>query len=227
MKVAMLLAAGRGERMKPLTDNVPKPLLKVKGKALIVRHIERLQRAGFEHIVINHAWLGSQLVETLGNGSRFGVNLHYSAEAIALETAGGIVQALPKIHKLLGKDQSFLVVNGDIFCDIDFHAIPLNLEQQLAHLVMIKNPEHNPKGDFALASDGWMSNQTDNKLTFSGVAVYQVKLFDELTPGKRPLAPVLRDAIEAHQVTGQEHKGYWFDIGTPQRLKMINNMELG
>ncbi len=210
---AMILAAGRGERMRPLTDHTPKPLLSVGGKPLIVHHIERLAAAGLRELVINHAHLGGQIVDALGDGSRFGVSIHYSAEAEALETGGGIFQALP----LLG-DEPFMVVNGDIWCDFDPAALGL-AEGDLASLLLVENPEHNPDGDFGL-ENGRVSNA--RRYTFSGIGIYSPKLFAACQAGRFPLAPLLREAIEAGRVGGLLHRGEWLDVGTPQRLAELD-----
>ena len=214
----MILAAGRGERMRPLTDHTPKPLLKVGGKPMIVWHLERLSAAGFKHIVINHAHLGEQIESTLGNGDQWGLSITYSPEQVALETAGGIANAL----HLLG-DESFLVVNGDIYTDIDITQLRMALKpDKLAHLVMIDNPSQHPAGDFSL-EDGLVKIDGSNMLTFSGVAVYSPELFKD-TPAGEPakLAPLLRQAMVAGEVTGQHHRGIWHDVGTPQRLMELN-----
>ena len=223
---AMILAAGRGERMRPLTDTLPKPLLRVGGKPLIVWHIENLVRAGFTQIVINHAHLGHLIEAALGDGSRFGAHIHYSSEPEALETAGGITQALP----LLGKDP-FLVVNGDIYIDYDFSrareiamAMRANAELFAAYLVLANNPLHHAQGDFALAhSKVKLSGKT--MLTFTGVAVYQPDVFRDIAPGsKAKLAPLLETLIENDLVRGEHHRGTWVDVGTPQRLATLDRM---
>lgn len=213
---AMILAAGRGERMRPLTDVTPKPLLKVGGIPLILWHIERLAHDGFKEIVINIAHLGEQIPKALGDGSEWGVNLTYSDEREegALESAGGIVKALP----LLGKEP-FLVVNGDIWTDYDFEndrVLPAGI---LAHLILVSNPEHNPEGDFAL--DGKMVVDS-RQYTFSGIGYYSPKLFENVPYGKSPLAPLLREAMREGRVTGELYEGEWLDIGTPQRLELLN-----
>lgn len=210
----MILAAGRGERMRPLTDHTPKPLLCVGGKALIVWHLERLAQAGFSDVVINHAHLGGQIEAALGNGSQWGLSIHYSAEAVALETAGGIAQALP----LLG-DAPFLVVNGDTYTDIDFAAISHALQPPaLAHLLMVDNPVQHPAGDFFYA-DGRLAASGMRKLTFAGVGIYQPGLFKHIACGQAAkLAPILHEAITRQQVTASHYQGQWHDIGTPQRL---------
>lgn len=225
----MILAAGRGERMRPLTDVTPKPLLKVAGKALIVWHIERLVRAGICELVINHAHLGGQIEAALGDGSRFGARIEYSAEGKALETAGGIAYALP----LLG-DAPFCVVNGDIFCDFDFAALPkraaaLKANGDAAHLVLVDNPAHNPNGDFLLRNDRIedLNNlplaSSHSKLTFSGIGIYHPGLFAAIPRGSiAPLAPLLRAQIAADRVSGEHHRGLWVDVGTPQRLDELD-----
>ncbi|MCG9032110.1 N-acetylmuramate alpha-1-phosphate uridylyltransferase MurU [Laribacter hongkongensis] len=215
---AMILAAGRGERMKPLTDHTPKPLLPVGCQPLVGWHLTRLAAAGFTDIVINTAWLGAQLPARLGDGAEWGVQIRYSHEgATGLETAGGIATALP----LLG-DSPFLVVNGDVLTDIDFAALRvvapmLDGTTRLAHLVLVDNPLHHPDGDFALAADGRVS--ASPALTFSGVGVYHPALF-ATTPAGQParLAPLLRQAMAAGQVSGCHHHGLWLDVGTPERL---------
>lgn len=213
----MILAAGRGERMRPLTDTVPKPLLEVGGKPLIVWHVEKLAACGFKEIIINVAHLGYKIIEVLGDGSKWEVNISYSDEQNegALESAGGILKALP----LLG-DKPFLVVNADIWCDYEFNPA-FDLKDKLAHLILVQNPEHNPNGDFGL--DGSLVlNEADIKYTFSGIGYYSPKLFEGLAYTKSALAPLLRKAIEKEQVSGSLYDGKWYDIGTPQRLKMIN-----
>jgi MurNAc alpha-1-phosphate uridylyltransferase len=218
---AMILAAGRGERMRPLTDHTPKPLLDVGGQPLIVWHIQRLAAAGFTDIVINHAWLGSRIEAALGDGSRYGVRLAYSAESTALETAGGIATALP----LLGS-APFVVVNGDVLTDVDFAALrptlaALDGSRRLAHLLLVNNPPHNPAGDFGLLPEGSVSaSAADGEgLTFSGIGLYHPALFAH-TPAGQPakLAPLLRAAMAQQQVSGQVHRGLWLDVGTPERL---------
>ena len=213
---AMILAAGRGERMSPLTDSTPKPLLKIGGKPLIVWHLERLADAGFRDVVVNHAHLGTQIESVLGNGAEWGLCIQYSPEKVALETAGGIANAL----HLLGS-APFLVVNGDTFTDIDFADIHL-ATPNLAHLVMVDNPPQHPNGDFAL-HDCRLSEKGEPKLTFSGVGVYHPALFKELVPGQpAKLAPLLKAAMAQGLVTAQHHQGQWHDIGTPERLHQID-----
>jgi MurNAc alpha-1-phosphate uridylyltransferase len=221
MKV-MILAAGRGERMRPLTDHTPKPLLQVGGKPLIVWHIERLARAGLTELVINHAHLGEQIETALGDGTQFGVSIRYSAEGKALETAGGIAYALP----LLGA-QPFAVINGDIYCEYDLaqlsaRAAALSASGDAAHLVLINNPEQHPNGDFGLSNGRVI--ETAPKLTFSGIGIYQPQLFQHIPRGNiAPLAPLLREQIAAGKVSGEHYKGLWVDVGTPQRLQQLDN----
>ncbi|HLY97421.1 MAG TPA: nucleotidyltransferase family protein [Sideroxyarcus sp.] len=218
---AMILAAGRGERMRPLTDHTPKPLLQAGGKPLIVWHIERLVRAGITDLVINHAHLGAQIEQALGNGSRFGAHIRYSSEGTALETAGGIAFAL----HLLG-DQPFAVVNGDVYCDYDFAHLPalaatLQQGQNSAHLVLVDNPAHHPNGDFGLHAT--QVTDTAPKLTFSGIGLYRPELFAHIARGtKAPLAPLLREQIALGKVSGEHHRGVWIDVGTPQRLEELD-----
>jgi MurNAc alpha-1-phosphate uridylyltransferase len=222
---AMILAAGRGERMRPLTDDTPKPLLQVAGKPLIGWHLEALARAGITDIVINHAWLGRKIVERLGTGASLGVRIRYSAEGEPLETAGGIATALP----LLG-NEPFLVVNADIYTDFDFATLNrvaprLGAAKALAHLVLVPNPEHHLQGDFALEGEQ-VRNRAAVMLTFSGIGLYAPALFAGIAPGTRAaLAPLLRSAMDAGRVTGQRHAGVWADIGTPERLARLDALE--
>jgi MurNAc alpha-1-phosphate uridylyltransferase len=214
--------------MRPLTDHTPKPLLQAGGKPLIVWHIERLVRAGISDLVINHAHLGTQIEQTLGNGHQFGASIRYSDEGTALETAGGIAFALP----LLG-EEPFAVVNGDIYCDFDFTHLPgrvaaLANSANMAHLVLVDNPEHNPKGDFCLTNDRivptpQIPNPKSQILTFSGIGLYKPALFASITRGtKAPLAPLLREQIALGRVSGEHHPGIWVDVGTPQRLDELD-----
>ncbi|TAN28963.1 MAG: nucleotidyltransferase family protein [Castellaniella sp.] len=221
---AMILAAGRGERMRPLTDTCPKPLLPVGGHPLIVWHIRRLVQAGFRDIVINHAWLGDQITAALGNGQALGARLHYSPESPALETAGGIAHTL---HFFQG--EPFLVVNGDIWCDWDparAHAQAARLSaEHPAHLVLVDNPGHHPQGDFVLQADGRVvpPGAADAALTFAGIGLYHPSLFTDINPElPAPLAPLLRSAMADRLVTGEHHAGQWADIGTPQRLAQLD-----
>ncbi len=222
---AMILAAGRGERMRPLTDHLPKPLLSVGGKPLIVWHLLKLAQAGITDIVINHAWLGEKIEATLGDGGEFGVQLQYSSEINALETAGGIATAL---HKL-GTDP-FLVINGDIWCDWNpSHAAEianrLTRTDLLAWLLMVPNPLHNPSGDFTLNPAGQLTQHKSQltALTFSGIGVYQPALFAN-TPKGLPakLAPLLRTAMDHQLVLGARFDGTWMDVGTPERLSELD-----
>ena len=248
IKTAMILAAGRGERMRPLTDHTPKPLLPAGGKPLIVWHIERLRAAGFSHIVINHAHLGEQIEAALGNGAAFGVSIDYSRETSALETAGGIATALPLIDS-----EVFTVVNGDIYCEYDFSRLA-ELTARLAdgndqaHLVLVDNPPHHPAGDFILEAgrvvpsrlmslapqvprtvslvDSTLDSPLStlhSRLTFSGIGVYHRALFAHTPAGeKAPLAPLLRRAIDDGRVSGEHHAGRWIDVGTPERLHALD-----
>lgn len=219
---ALILAAGRGERMRPLTDTTPKPLLAVGGRPLIEWHLQALAAAGITEVVINHAWLGERIEAALGDGGRFGLQIRYSPEPPgALETAGGIVNALP----LLG-EAPFLVVNGDIWTDYAFARLPTALGGDLAHLVLVDNPPQHPQGDFRLAG-GRVHAEGAPRLTFSGIGVYSPALFAGLPPGRRPLAPVLREAMAGGRVSGEHHRGRWFDIGTPERLAGLDALLAG
>ena len=211
----MILAAGRGERMRPLTDKLPKPLLKVGGVSLIERLIQALVSAGLGDILVNHAHLGQQILETLGDGRRYGANIVYSHESEGgLETGGGIFRALDLLS------DPFLVVNGDILTDYPFDRLSAVMSG-LAHIVLVDNPPHHPQGDFHLTDDH-VTIQGPNKLTFSGIGVYRKALFRDCSPGKFPLAPVLRTAIAAGEVTGEHYGGRWWDIGTPERLAQLD-----
>ena len=214
---AMILAAGRGERMRPLTDTLPKPLLEVDSKALIIWHIEQLVKSGFKKIIINIAHLGYKIPQALGDGSKWGVEILYSDEQNegALESAGGIIKALP----LLG-DSPFLVVNGDVFCDYIFDS-SFELGDKLAHLILVPNPPHNLKGDFSL-HHGIVTNEKE--YTFSGIGYYSPTLFKNQKLQKSPLAPLLREAIENKAVSGEVFKNMWHDVGTPKRLEDINEL---
>ncbi len=222
---AMILAAGRGERMRPLTDTVPKPLLPVGGKPLIAWHLERLARAGIREVVVNNAWLGGQIEQALGDGSAWGLTLRHSAEGRALETAGGIRQALP----LLG-EAPFLLINGDVWCDWDpaaAAALAATLDPaSQAWLLLVDNPPHHPGGDFRLAADGGVHDRAgdqDATLTYSGIGIYRPALFAELPAGQAArLAPLLRQAMAAGAVRGQRHNGRWVDVGTVQRLQELD-----
>jgi MurNAc alpha-1-phosphate uridylyltransferase len=213
---AMILAAGRGERMRPLSDTVPKPLLEAGGKPLIVHLIERLAHAGLRDIVINYSHLGEKISAYLGNGSHQGVHLTYSHEAgSGLETGGGILKALTLIDT-----DPFVVVNGDIWTDFSFARLPSRLKGS-AHLVLVNNPPHHPQGDFSL-QDGTVLSEGEPRLTFSGIGVYARALFANCEPGKFPLAPLLRAAMARRQVSGELYTGRWRDIGTPERLKALD-----
>lgn len=220
---AMILAAGRGERMRPLTDHTPKPLLPVGGKPLIVWHLERLAAAGFRAVVINHAHLGAQIEAALGDGARWGLAIRYSPEPEgALETAGGIAQAL----SLLG-NAPFLVVNGDIFCDWDVAQAKAALAPgDLAHLVMVNNPPQHPQGDFVLQDEkagAKVSVDGAPKFTFSGIGIYRPELFSSITRGQSArLAPLLLAAMGEARVSGELHRGRWTDVGTPERLAQLD-----
>lgn len=213
---AMILAAGRGERMRPLTDHTPKPLLEVGGKALIEWHIEALSRAGIREVVVNHAHLGKRIVQHLGDGHRYGVQIDYSPEPPgALETGGGIRHALP----LLGSE-AFVVVNGDIWTDYAYTGMSL-AEGRLAHLVLVDNPVHHPRGDFCLAGNA-VSERGSVRLTYSGIGLYHPDLFAGTRDGAFPLAPLLREAMAQGFVSGEHFHGEWMDIGTPERLDELN-----
>jgi N-acetyl-alpha-D-muramate 1-phosphate uridylyltransferase len=215
---AMILAAGRGVRMRPLTDTTPKSLLAAGGKPLIVWQLEKLARAGFTEAVINHAHLGHMIEAALGDGSRFGVSIRYSPELEALETAGGIVLALP----LLGAEP-FLVINADIYTDYDLSALAhVDLQDGLAHLVLVDNPPQHPRGDFALEA-GRVRDTGKRMLTFSGIGVYAPRLFGGIPPSaKVALAPILRKAMAADRVSGEHYRGRWHDIGTTERLEALD-----
>ena len=216
---AMILAAGKGERMRPLTLTTPKPLVRAGGVPLIEYHLRALHEAGLREVVINHAWLGQQIEDHLGDGQRFGLDIAYSPEGEPLETGGGIFRALP----LLG-DKPFVVVNGDIWTDYDFTALSTPIAG-LAHLVMINNPAHNPGGDFSLV-DGQVRDFGDagSRLTYSGIAILHPKLFAGCQPGAFKLAPLLRAAMEQGQVTGEHYKGRWIDVGTHERLAEVERL---
>jgi MurNAc alpha-1-phosphate uridylyltransferase len=219
MKV-MILAAGRGERMGNLTQNCPKPLLKVKGRCLIDWHLIKLYDAGFKDVVINVAYLSKEIIEFVGDGSKWGLNIFISEEEQALETAGGIKQAI----KYLG-DEPFAVINADIFSDYNYKNLKnSSLEnKRMGHLVLVNNPEHNLKGDFGIMDDGVLTMNSERLLTFSGIAVYDPKFFSELAEGNKiKLAPMLDIAINKKCIQGELFDGLWSDVGTPERLNMIN-----
>lgn len=208
--IAMILAAGRGERMRPLTDTTPKPLLLVKDKPLIVWHIEKLVSYGFKTIIINIAYLGEQIINTIGDGSKWNIKIIYSdeRESEALETAGAIIKVLPSLS------DTFLVVNADIWCNYNFKS-DFKLEKKLSHLILVPNPEHNPNGDFYFQ---------DTKYTFSGIGYYNKKIFENLPLKKQPLAPILKELISKDEVSFELHNGVWSDIGTVQRLALVNSL---
>ena len=218
---AMILAAGMGNRMRPLTLHTPKPLLVVGGKPLIVWHIEKLQKIGVTEIVINTAWLGEKLANTLGDGSQFGVTILWSHEGEGLETAGGIINALP----LLGTEP-FILVNGDVWTTMDFSTLlDVDLSDKQAHLVLVDNPPQHTKGDFILANDlayTFEQDQLGEALTYSGVAVLKPKMFVGLENGKRPLAPLLKQAMQQQQVSAEKMQAIWVDVGTPDRLEQLD-----
>lgn len=216
---AMILAAGKGERMRPLTLHTPKPLVRAAGVPLIEYHLKALAAAGFVDVVINHAWLGQQIEDHLGDGARFGLRIRYSPEGEPLETGGGIHRALP----LLG-DEPFLVVNGDIWTDYDFSRLHAPLDG-LAHLVLVDNPAHHPGGDFQL-HQGRVSDGVPGEpgLTYSGIAVLDPRLFEGCQPGAFKLAPLLRDAMAHAQVSGEHHPGHWVDVGTLERLAEVERL---
>jgi len=220
----MILAAGRGERMRPLTDTVPKPLLEAGGKPLIAWHLENLARAGVAEVVINHAHLGHMIEAALGDGAAFGLRIRYSPEREALETAGGIAQAL----RWLG-DGPFLVVNADVFCDLEFSLLDeardalSGDDRLLAHLVLVDNPPHHPHGDFALLQDGRAAADAEPRLTYSGIGVYRPALFAGVVTGSRArLAPLLIDAMRDGRISARHHGGFWLDVGTPARLAELD-----
>ena len=218
---AMILAAGLGNRMRPLTLYKPKPLLEVGGKPLIVWHIKKLKEIGVTEIVINSAWLADVLIGALGDGSQFGVQIPWTREDEGLETAGGIINALP----LLGTEP-FILVNGDVWTTFDFSSLlDVNLENDLAHLVFVSNPEQHPNGDFTLAEGRaytFDQNQQGENLTFSGVSVIHPKMFDGLENGKRPLAPLLKKAMLDGKISAEKMQAAWVDVGTPERLSDLD-----
>ncbi|EJO91731.1 nucleotidyl transferase [Ectopseudomonas mendocina DLHK] len=216
---AMILAAGKGERLRPLTLHTPKPLVKAAGVPLIEYHVRALVAAGFTELVINHAWLGQQIEDYLGDGSRFGAHIVYSPEGEPLETGGGIFKALP----LLG-DEPFLVVNGDIFTDYPFAELRKPMSG-LAHLVLVDNPAHHPQGDFVLAMGQVQDAESlGERLTYSGIAVLHPRLFAACQPGAFKLAPLLRSAMPQGQVSGERHAGCWIDVGTHERLAEVERL---
>ncbi|EAT12810.1 nucleotidyltransferase family protein [Bermanella marisrubri] len=216
---AMILAAGRGTRMKHLTDNSPKPMLQVAGKPLIAHHVERLVKAGFNELVINHAYLGEQIEAYLGDGSAYGCQIQYSHEKTALETGGGIFQALPLLVN--EREPCFAVVNGDVWSDMDYQRLNKGIHHH-AHLFLVGNPSHNPDGDFALHNGMVKVSEGEEAFTFSGLSILHKDLFDGCESGAFKLAPLLKKAMHSKQVTGDVYRGYWLDVGTPERLQEIN-----
>lgn len=215
---AMILAAGRGERMRPLTDITPKPLLKIDDYCLIEHHIFNLKAAGFTDIVINTAWLAEKIHQKLGDGNQYGVNIQYSDEIDALETGGGIKNALDVLA-----DEIFLVVNGDVWCDYDYSKLPALEKDNLAHLVLVDNPIHNTEGDFSI-QENKLSNRPENKLTFSGIGLYRADFFKQ-KEDKFPLAPLLKLAADENKISAEYFSGVWIDIGTPERLEQLRNQK--
>jgi|SRR5215469_1518287 len=214
----MILAAGRGERLRPLTDSIPKPLLEVKGKPLIVHHLERLRDAGFTQIYINTSWLAEKIQASLGDGKRYGVHIHYSYEGPEpLETGGGIFKTLP----LLGRDP-FLVVNGDIVTDFPFEVLKHRLKVEfLAHLVMVPNPMHHPEGDFHLSPAGHLRTEGSPKLTYSGLGVYKAEFFKDCRAGKFSTVPLMKEAMRLEALSGEVYQGFWSDVGTRESLDSL------
>lgn len=224
---AMIFAAGRGERMRPLTDTCPKPLLETGGKPLIVWQLERLARAGFETIVINHAWLGDRIEAALGDGSRWGVRIAYSAEGAALETAGGIAQALPLLEED-GAPAVFAAVSGDVYCDFGYERLAgpaarlAAMEEPGMHLVMVPNPSFHPEGDFALV-DGALSLDGSPRYTFGNIGLYDTRMFRGLARGeRRALRPYYRETIAAGRASGEVFDGLWENVGTPAQLDALD-----
>ena len=231
---ALIFAAGLGERMRPLTDRTPKPLLVAGGKPLIVWHLEKLAAIGVRDVVVNTSWLAEQFPRQLGDGERWGLKIRYSYEGpFPLETGGGMWNALSLLEDALGANEPFIAVNGDIWTDYDFARLPGDPRGN-AHLVLVDNPAHHPKGDFALLEDESIASDGESKLTFSGIGVYRPCLFDDWretigdapgsdeTPPRFKLAPLLRAAMARSEVAGEHHRGKWTDVGTPQRLAELN-----
>lgn len=215
----MILAAGRGERLRPLTDSTPKPLIEVGGKKLIEYHIENLAAAGISDIVVNTAWLGTQIHAALGDGTRYGVRIRYSDEGVALETAGGIIRALP----LLG--EKFIVVNGDIWCDFDFSNWTEKKLRTQAHLLLVDNPDHNASGDFGIEQD-LLTNTGSAMYTYSGIGIYTAEFFSNMPDGKAALAPIIRDKNRQGLISAEHYTGKWTDVGTIERMQQLDD-ELG
>lgn len=230
---ALILAAGLGERMRPLTDHTPKPLLRVGGKPLVAWHLEKLAACGVEDVVINVSWLAEQFPQALGDGARWGLRIRYSNEgATPLETGGGLLHALPLLEGSNGSAAPFLLVNGDVWTDFDFASLPREPEG-LAHLVMVDRPPQATQGDFALGENGRLHSDGPQRLTYAGLGVYRPQLLDgwrghtvdagagEQRPRFR-LAPILRAHMATGQITGEHHRGQWTDVGTPQRLAELD-----
>jgi N-acetyl-alpha-D-muramate 1-phosphate uridylyltransferase len=218
---AMLLAAGRGERMRPITDSRPKPLIEIAGKPVIVYHLEALARAGVREVVINLSWLGEQIRVALGDGGRYGLHIAYSDEGpVPLETGGGIHRALP----LLGPG-AFLVINSDVWTDMDFSRVPTLEEGADARLVLAPNPPHHPRGDFGLEGDLVVEREAD-RFTYTGIGLYRPELFEGCAPGKFPLLPLLQRAIASRRLRGEVYRGKWLDIGSPDRLASLEAGEV-
>jgi MurNAc alpha-1-phosphate uridylyltransferase len=217
---AVVLAAGKGERLRPLTETTPKPLIEVRGKPLIAHHLERLRDAGFTHIHINTSWLAETLQAALGDGSRYGVHLYFSYEGPEpLETGGGLFKMLPGLGR-----EPFLVVNGDVFTDFPFETLKHRLKPDfLAHLVMVDNPAHHPKGDFHLSPAGHLRPTGEPKLTYSGIGIYKAEFFKDCRAGKFPLLPLLKQAMAQEALSGEYYEGQWSDIGRIENLKALND----
>lgn len=217
---AMILAAGLGKRMRPLTDQCPKPLLPVAGKPLIVHHLERLREAGIDEVVINVSYRAEQIIDAIGNGSAFGLHIHWSRETTPLETGGGIQQALPQLG-----ESPFLLINGDVWCEAlpSQHALK---GDDLAHLVLVDNPSHHHDGDFGLMA-GRVNQTSTERLTYSGISMIHPALLAGQPQGAFALAPLLRTAIDNSQVSGERYKGHWVDVGTPERLAALESQLKG
>lgn len=230
---ALIFAAGLGERMRPLTDRTPKPLLHVGGKPLIVWHLEKLAARGVRDVVVNTSWLADQFPQTLGDGSTWGLNIRYSYEGtVPLETGGGMLHALPLLGDALHTNEAFLLVNGDVWSDYDFAQLPTDPMGD-AHLVMVDRPPQATHGDFAMDEDGFVRSEGANPLTYSGIGMYRARLFDNWrtqvsdacaseTPPRFRLAPLLRAAMGRDAVTGEHYRGRWTDVGTPERLVRLD-----
>lgn len=212
----MILAAGRGQRLRPFTDQHPKPLIPIAGKPLIQHLLEKLAQHNINEVIINQGWLGEQLPEQLGNGANFGLKIYYSYEGWpSLDTGGGIYQALPYFQ-----NQAFLLINGDVWSEHNFNSLPSDLGDKAAHLLMVKNPKHNPKGDFGL-KHGLLSPKIEPKLTYSGIGIYHPRLFNNTSAGRFPLAPLLKQAMLQQQISGELSLDYWQDVGTAKRLQQL------